>query len=182
MVVILGESCVQIVFVAPLSYAKIHSILVADANGLIDPIGVRLHGPEVGFSPGGGVICCRAHIRQPDVSGAAVVFPSLLAQGQVGFRVHHIGTRSSGADASARAKFERRALLSALGRDEDDAVGAARTVNASSRRVLEDFNGFDVVGIDGGQRIVVEGAAVAAEEVLLGDGDAIDNVQRISSC
>ena len=48
------------------------------------------------------------------------------------------------------------------------------------RGILQDLHRCDVVGVDGGQRVVVHGPAVAPQEVVLGDGDAVDHIQRVA--
>ena len=51
------------------------------------------------------------------------------------------------------AHLRRRAALPPLGRDQDDAVGAARAVDGRGCGVLQDLDGFDVVGVEVGQRV-----------------------------
>ena len=72
------------------------------------------------------------------------------------------------------------ALASTLGGDEDDPIRATGPIDSGGRRILENFNGRDVVGVDGRQWIVVHGPTVPAEEVVLCDGNAIHHIERVS--
>ena len=69
-----------------------------------------------------------------------------------------------------------------LGRDDDDAIGPARTVDGSGRHVLQHLNALNVAGVDERQR--VERALNAADARLLRTAvhlidEAVDDIQRI---
>ena len=105
-----------------------------------------------------------------------------MTNGEVFLGVHHVGTCGGLAVTNGRSIADLDALLDpALGGDQNDPIGTTRAVDARSGRVFQHLDVFDVVGVEAGQRVAVHGAAVATREVILGDGDAVDDIQGITA-
>ena len=180
-VVVITDTGVQAVLVAAAAGTEAVVVLDAHADGLIDPVGVGHHGLLEGGLAGFRAVAGGGESGEPDVAGAPIVLPRLLTQGQVLLRVEHVGQGGGGGQAHGRAELVARAGLAALGGDENDPVGTARAVDAGRRRILQDFHRLNVVGVDRGERVVVHGPAVAAQEVVLRDRNAVHHVERIAS-
>ena len=76
-------------------------------------------------------------------------------------------------EAAVVADADAVTLGTLLGRDDDDAVGSAGTVDGGRGGVLQDGEGLDVVGVDRGEGVAHEGAA------FLGDRDTVDDDERV---
>ena len=72
--------------------------------------------------------------------------------------------RARGDADVALVRYADAVFLAFLGRDDDYAVGAARTIERAGRSVLEDGHRLDVVGVERTQRTV--------------EGNAVDHVER----
>ena len=149
----------------------------------VKPICVGFQSPFVGATTCVRAGAWGAQQGEPHVACAAVVLPRFLTDGEVFLGGHHVGRGGGFAVANGRPVADLDALLDApLGRDQNHAVGAARPVNACGCRVFEHLDVLDVVGVQRRQRVAVHRAAVAAREVVLGDGDAVHHVQWIPAC
>src|SRR5690606_28488116 len=67
----------------------------------------------------------------------------------------------------------------ALGRHDDDAVGAARTVDRRGGRILEDVDGLDLVGREAAHGAQVLAAYADLGEVIAQHWHAVDDPERI---
>ena len=77
--------------------------------------------------------------------------------------------------------YLRFATVAALGRDEDDAVGAAHTVDCGGGRVFEDGNRLDVVGIDVGHRTLHTVHQYQRRRIVEGAGSTDEQGRRVST-
>ncbi|OAV67581.1 hypothetical protein Barb6_02291 [Bacteroidales bacterium Barb6] len=75
-------------------------------------------------------------------------------------------------------------LLPAFGGDDDDPIGASRTIDGGSRYVFQHFDGFDVVGVDGCQRVQAFGNPADACRsgrgiAVIVDNDPVHHIERL---
>ena len=147
-------------------------VLQGGAEHLVLPVGT--------LAEDGGIGIVAVVVHKTLTGEVVVVFGELT-------EVHHVDAAVLAGDREHAVIGELRiAGLAVLGGDEDDTVRALGAVNRRSGRVLEDFHGHDIGGIDGRQRGDGGNLAVseAAEtEVTAGiaaalDDHAVDDVQR----
>ncbi len=86
-----GESGIKIIFFTGPGRTETIHVLDSRTGSLVDPVGIGFHGLlKCGFA-GFGRIGSEASSGKPHISCTSVIFPGFLPNGQVLFRVEHIG-------------------------------------------------------------------------------------------
>ena len=180
LVVVVADAAVEVVVLTAFACAEAVRVFDACADGLVHPIRVGSQRIEVGFLARFGIVGGTRQVGEPNVAGAPVVLPRFLPQCQVLFGAQHVGQGSRCGQTCARTEFKAGAFPAALRRDQNDPIRPARSVDAGRGGVLQDLDALDVVGVDGGQRVVVQRPRIPAQEVILRNRNAVDHVERIT--